>query len=360
MTAIRSVLDQQVSNLRVVVSDNSDKDSQRPLAAFCEKLSKSTLLYVTPPRTLPMSRHWDWAMGQALEFGNAGHFIYLTDRSLFKPGALLNITQLARQSPSKVISYDWVTIFDHLSPIVVERQRQTGQLIEVSASRLLFLSSRSTFPHSLPRMMNCSVPRSLVERVQERFGNVFASTSPDYNFCYRSLQLVDSILYYDYAAFVSYAVLKSNGVLVLGISTKATVDFGANVELGGRRRNYAAPVPAFETGTNYIMHEYRLVQRETASPKLPKVSLAHYLVRNVKELIAILAFKLPLSTLSVLARARNRFREIFSLLSRPVAKHQPSREFGSIADAIDYAIGFPPDDDTSVSHLDVLNDPAQS
>ena len=153
-----------------------------------------------------MSAHWDWAMSQALQRYDAGHFIYLTDRSLFKPGELLNITRLARRHSEKVISYDWVTIFDHLWPILVEQQPQTGRLVEVSAARLLFLSSRSIFPRCLPRMMNCSVPRSLIEQIRERFGNAFASVSPDYNFCYRCLELVDSVLYYDQAAYVSYAI----------------------------------------------------------------------------------------------------------------------------------------------------------
>lgn len=360
MNAIRSVLNQQVSNLYVMVSDNSEEGFRGPLAAFCEELANSRLLYVTPPTTLPMSHHWDWAIRQALKLDDASHFIYLTDRSLFKPGALLNITELARQYPDKVISYDWVTIFDHLSPIIVERQRQTGQLLEVPASRLLFLSSRLNFPHSLPRMMNCSVPRSLLERMQTRFGNVFASISPDYNFCYRSLELVDSILYYDYAAFVSYAILRSNGVGVLGIPTDANADFWANMKLGGHRGNYAVPVPAFQTGSSYIMQEYCLVQREIASQKFPKLSIVNYMVQNLKEVLTILAYKLPQSILGSLIHLRNKCRKTFSLLRSPVAKEKPSRGFELFADALDYAISIPPNDDASGSHLGVLGGPAQS
>src|SRR5688572_5003201 len=149
--AIRSVLDQSVDNLHLIVSDNSTTEHSGVLASFCEALSDPRLIYIAPPLALSMSRHWDWAMSQALQLYDSSHFIYLTDRSLFKPGELLNIVRLSRQHPDKVISYDWVTIFDHLWPILVEQQPQTGRLVEVSAARLLFLSSRSIFPRCLPR-----------------------------------------------------------------------------------------------------------------------------------------------------------------------------------------------------------------
>jgi glycosyltransferase involved in cell wall biosynthesis len=362
MTAIRSVLQQPVDNLHVIVSDNSTaEDSRSSLAAFCEQLSDPRLLYTAPPRTLAMSQHWDWAMSQALQLDDAEHFVYLTDRSLFKPGELLKITQFARRYPDKVISYDWVTIFDHQRPITVERQPQTGRLVEVSALRLLFLSSRSIFPRCLPRLMNSCVPRSVIERIQEQFGNIFASISPDYNFCYRCLELVDGIIYYDQAAYVQYDILRSNGApLMIAVSTDGHKDLLATLELEGVRKCYATSVPYFETAINYMSHEYCLVEKETASHKFPKVRRTQYLVRNAGALLTILAYKLPFSVLRVLSSLRTRARKILSLQWPTIAKNEVSPPFESVRDAIDYAISVSPNGDESAPHLEMLRGSAWS
>ena len=50
-------------------------------------------------------------------------------------------------------------------------------------------------------MMNNCAPRTVLEGIAKRFGSVFASISPDYNFCFRCLEVVDAILYYDAAAY---------------------------------------------------------------------------------------------------------------------------------------------------------------
>lgn len=356
MNALRSVLEQPVDDLHLIVSDNSTiKGDRSALEAFCQQISDPRLLYIEPPTPLSMTEHWDWAMREALHRFDASHFLYLTDRSVFKPGVLRDIVKFANQYPDKVISYDWVTIFDHLSPIIVERQPQTGQLVEVPASRLLFSSSRAIFPRCLPRMMNCCAPRSIIEKVQKRFGSVFASTAPDYNFCYRCLEIVDDILYYDCAAYVSYALTKSNGAGAIGLKTEGAVDFASNLNLGGRRRNYATPLPALETEINWIMHEYCVVQGETASGKFPKVHLAHYAIRNIESLLTVLAYKLPLSVLGVLVSLRTRMRKILRLQWPMIADYERSPEFESVADAIHYATSVPFNNEMTARHLDLLN-----
>lgn len=357
MYAIQSCLSPPVDGLQVIVSDNSTIESdRRALSEFCKQCPASRLHYIVPPQPFSMAKHWDWAMHRALRLPNVGYVIYLTDRSVFKPGELAGIVTLARKYPDRVISYDWVTIFDQWSPITVERQPQTGQIIEVSTARLLFLSSRSIFPRCLPRIMNCSVPRSVIEKLQRRFGNVFASISPDYNFAYRCLELLDGILFYDHAVYVSYAMHRSNGAGGLGIPTEASKDFLACLKLEGRRRNYAAPVPAFETGINYIVHEYCLLQRESTGHKFPRLRGARYLVRNVAALLTVVAYKLPLSVLGLLASLRTRMRKVVRLQWPTIAAYETSPEFESVADAINYVINVPPDKGESAPHLDFLRE----
>lgn len=129
--AVRSVVEYQGQDVQLLVSDNSTNASDiETLSEFCRDLADSRVTYLRPPQPLPMTEHWEWAMQQALNFPEASDFLYLTDRSIFKPGHLQRIIEIAQQNPGQVISYDWVTVFDHLDPIFVEKRNHSGQVID--------------------------------------------------------------------------------------------------------------------------------------------------------------------------------------------------------------------------------------
>src|SRR5205085_2298258 len=91
----------------------------------------------------------------------------------------------------------------------------------------------------LPRMLNCVAPRSVLNAMAERFGNLFLFMSPDLCFAHRCLERLDSILYYDKALLTSYAHSRSIGASYgRGIITKDYTDFIAS--LNGKKLNYAA------------------------------------------------------------------------------------------------------------------------
>ncbi|MDQ3472710.1 MAG: glycosyltransferase [Acidobacteriota bacterium] len=374
INAARSVLGYGGDALRLLVSDNSTNEADlTTLAEFCRQLSDPRVTYFRPPQPFAMTEHWEWAMQQALNLADASHFIFLTDRSMFKPDEVGRIIELSRQNPDKVVSYDWVTIFDHWNPIFVEERTHTGQVIPVTAERLLYLSSRSLIPNSLPRMMNNSAPRIVLEAIGKRFGSVFASISPDYNFCFRCLEVVDDILYYDAAAYVSYAIPRSNGVSAVGMSTLATQDFDFQLNLGGARRSFATPEPAFETPANYVLHEYCLVKAETESEKFPEVARDEYFARNASEAAANhnpqlrKEMKALLKTHGYSLAVKHRLRELRSSLSlRTRARKLLSLEwpaiatrvgpFTSVEEAINYAISVPLSEDATSYHLRLLRD----
>lgn len=89
MNAIRSVLDQPIDNVQVLVSDNSTAGRDREdLTNFCSELADPRLRYVRPPQSLAMPAHWEWPIQQALPSFEASHFLYLTDRMMFRTGVL--------------------------------------------------------------------------------------------------------------------------------------------------------------------------------------------------------------------------------------------------------------------------------
>jgi hypothetical protein len=115
-----------------------------------------------------------------------------------------------------------------------------------------------------------------LDSIHRRFGNYFASVSPDWNFAFRALEAEDSIVFHDRAALVHHAQHRSNGQSVhYGISNEALRDFVRN--LAGGRINAGVPCPEVHTVWNGIISEYFQVKQETQSLKFPEINLANYL-----------------------------------------------------------------------------------
>jgi glycosyl transferase family 2 len=273
--AIESVLNQADCHVRVIVSDNSTLEEARTsLARYCESLNDSRLTYLRPPEPMHMSRHWDWALQQALDT-DSSHFAFLCDRMLFKPDSLKTVIDIVNQFPSSIVSYLHDKVLDFSPPYGVHQYEWSGKLYEVSSQRLLFLSANSVmYDGCCPRMLNCFVPRSVLNVIRMRFGSVFSSIAPDWNFTYRALEVVDSLLYFHKAVLVHYSQQLSNGESAhRGIRNRAYAEF---VDELPTPVNIDAPYPEIVTVWNAIISEYCSVKKETNSVKFPELNLAAY------------------------------------------------------------------------------------
>jgi hypothetical protein len=274
-TAVRSVMDQGLSDVSVLVSDNSNEAGDR------ERLEQATaglddVSYVTPPEPLPMTAHWEWAMARALDDPDITHVAFLPDRRVFRQGGLNLATGVARQHPGRVVTYMYDEVHDHEWPIRLVQHHWTGQVVELDSGHLLYLATIGEFPLTLPLVSNGIVPRETVEAVRARYGSVFDSIAPDYCFAFRCLQMVDRILYLDRSCGVQWALDRSHGFSqARGTATKDRLDFIA--DLGGRHLNVCTPLPEVDLGMNAIFNEYFFVQAEPASTKLPAVRKSGYL-----------------------------------------------------------------------------------
>lgn len=289
MNAVRSILDQPVEDVQILVSDNSTSEHDREeLASFCAALDESRLRYVRPPQSLAMPAHWDWIIDYALANYDASHFTYLTDRMMFRTAGLKEILDLAALYPDKVITYNHDRICDDTKPIRVEQYQVTEKLLEVESQRLIQLFADAVFHHGVPRMLNCIVPRRIFTALRERFGNVFSSIAPDFNFCFRVLDLEDAILFYDKSPLFHYALDRSNGASATrGESTPDTADFEANLPVDNSLRNYATPIPSIITSTNAVFNEYLIYKQETGSSRFGEVDQQKYLRANATEIMEV-------------------------------------------------------------------------
>ena len=320
MNAIRSVLEQPVESVSVMASDNSTSEGERQtLAEFCNDCADERLHLVRPAEPLSMSAHWEWAIEEALRLYSASHFVYLTDRMMFRRGALKEVLELVGRYPDKVISYNHDRIIDNVTPIRVEQYPATENLFEIDTQRLAWLLSQAVIHPAVPRMLNCIAPRAVLEKIRERFGTVFASFSPDFNFCCRCLDTEDSILFYDKAPIFHYALSRSNGASVTrGEMTVDTTDFTNRVIKEDAVVNSATPIPGLSTAVNYAFHEYCLFRQQTNSPKFPELDRAKYLQANACELPEIVDPQLRAETLALLNA--NGYRETTSNGERNTAE----------------------------------------
>lgn len=225
-----------------------------------------------------MGEHWEWAIQHVLQMPNITHVMYLRDRTVFVRNQLKRLLSFSSRFPDKVISYLENFIYDFTEHINFHELRWSGSLLELRSSDLIASTARVNwyFLSCLPRMLNCVVPKTVLETISHKFGNVFKAIAPDVSFAYRYLESYDSYLYYDRPLTVSYGHDRSNGASqTRGIITKDHADFLAN--LNGKRLNYAAPIPEFRTVMNAIIHEYCVIKQETKNSKFVDIDVKPYL-----------------------------------------------------------------------------------
>ena len=371
--AIRSVLQQDRSNIRVLVSDNSTSlDSLDQLSRFCLGTGSDLLRYVRPPSSLRMTPHWDWALRLALKHWDYSHVSFLTDRMIFKPGALEDLAGIAKHRPDQIISYMHDRVADNQIPIRLDQHPWTGKLFEVAATRLLQLSSQSILHEMLPRMLNAVVPRRVLLELEERHGKFFDSHAPDFNFCYRALALEESLVFYDKALLVHYALDRSNGAAASsGAGGEDREDYISG--LREQHGHFATPIPQILTARNCVAHEYCVARRENQSARFPALELRPYLEaiagevaemtnpqlkKDTKELLTAQGWKEPslFAKPQSLARklaspgrvVRKLAREAGSLRSRRAGTGSENGTsgaehpfFGTLEAALDYAVRSP-------------------
>jgi hypothetical protein len=273
----------QVADVRtaIFVSDNStDAVAACELEVFCTQLAAEPrgveIVYARPDRDLPMGEHWEWARNSADEAFALSHVMYVTDRTILKPGAISRLGLIAAAHPERVISFNNDVIDDYQVPVLLRQEDWSGALVQVSAARLSELSASLILPRPLPRMLNVLVPTPVLDVVARGYGDVFVSIAPDFCFCFRHLSGGDDILYLDEALIVMHGLTRSNGNSTSrGIASEDTEDFLRHArDQGGLAAGTL--LPEVTTTYNVIAQEYLAVAREF-SDVMPRLNERAYL-----------------------------------------------------------------------------------
>ncbi|MDQ3283962.1 MAG: glycosyltransferase family 2 protein [Acidobacteriota bacterium] len=280
IAAIHSLLAIRQSRLRhVIVSNNSSEPHHvQKLEQFCRRSNDARLLHVRPPRALGMAEHWDWAIEEALVRSDATHIALHYDRRISRPD-LAQVLDLSARWADVPITYALDVVYPLNGRFFVQQMPWSGAVYEIRTARALELAARGLLTdlwQAFPVLVNCVTPRTVIERVRARFGNVCNSTSPESCFGLRFAAVEERYLHFDKAAGIHYAMGRSNGMGYVRQDGSAT--FADFTKLWGDRPWLdAAPLPGVSLGQNSFYHEYALVRRQCGDAKLPPIEMKGYL-----------------------------------------------------------------------------------
>ncbi|MFA6988633.1 MAG: hypothetical protein WC197_01055 [Candidatus Gastranaerophilaceae bacterium] len=286
INAIKSVFAYSESNVKLVISDNStDEKEIELLSRFCSNLNNSRLNYIKPPESLAMPKHWDWIANYLLENYDETHFAYLPDRVVFKKGAINDLIEAIKIYPDEIISYNTDIVWDCEKPIKAYPENKPYKLTRITAEELICaIADNIEAPRALPRMLNNVAPRSILNELKSKYGNIFISLSPDYSFAFRILENYGSIIYCEKSLIINYGFNRSNGINFAKNNFKDdAADFLKNLDKKNDNILFLAPIPELLTFYNGIIHEYYLVKNESGSQKFKDINREKYLKRLEEE-----------------------------------------------------------------------------
>jgi hypothetical protein len=267
MKALQSLLDQDEA-IDIFLSDNSA--SAEELRRFCER--EPRIHYLRPSDELSMPEHWDWAMRQAMDRSDATHFSVHYDRKYSKPGCWATLARSAGRRPDLLFSFPNDFISDEPPPLRIWQAARTEKdfLIETRRVSELVANGRlNEIGPALPVLSNCLVPRTILESIIERFGDLCNSTGPDSAFMWRFLATHEQLGHHDGAPGILFAHHRSNGH---GYLRGKGGDFPDYLKtFGDRPWLDLAPVPGINLGQNMLYHEHEAARREVGD-RLPPLN----------------------------------------------------------------------------------------
>jgi len=342
--SVKSVLtSHDGEEIGIIISDNStDAKDSSVLEKFVSKAGSRVKL-IHPKTPLGMTANWNYAMDYAMSVECFTHFTILTDRMLFKSDSIKRILGIISSYEDDVLSYTYDRIYDAdtTRPIIYTKLPRSEDLIRIESARLLAMSAHMSFPSCMPRMLNSVSPRQHLHKLKARYARVFSSISPDFNFCFLTLDICNSFIYYDRALLINYSQGRSNGASVSrGVMSRDSKDFLEHLD--GRIINEYSPIPEIITVGNSIVHEYCNVQRQSHGKCYPEISIDSYRDRLAAEVYQYDDPHTRNRTLGILYSHswKPSLQYRISRLKRHLVKivlHLFSRKFSTVAEAITYA-----------------------
>jgi len=292
INAINSILEQIEDDIYIIISDNSTEDSHlKKLQDFCKDKSHANLVYIRPTESLPMTKHWDWAVKSILnnaDLANISHFLWIADRNVLVKGAVSQLKNMITKHPDDLIHCDTYCIYDFTTPVKIWVQKDfSRKIIPIKSKDVLHeVYNDVKLPkHGVPITLYSVIPRDVFENLKKKYENVFDSTGPDTCFAFRFLAQYEKYLFYDGPVLIIYNHSLSNcQAYTIGVTNKTASDFSS---FFGESIYPDSPLPEIQISANVLINDYCFVAKETKSEKFKEINInnyLHYLFEHIKSI----------------------------------------------------------------------------
>lgn len=206
--ALLSILRQSFSDFEVIFSNNgSDPAIYNEIS---DLLTDSRTIYVEQSNVLPMPDHWE----RISKLARGEYITVVPDRSVLKQGALTTISELHAEggSDAEIVTWSWDLYFDQhriLKPFA--GNAGAPAIIGSEEAALASLGTAASYPAALPRGLNSSVHRLVLEEIRLRAGAAFSALTPDFSFAFACLLVRPRFTHIDCALSISQGLAVSNG-----------------------------------------------------------------------------------------------------------------------------------------------------
>lgn len=282
INSIKSIIDYiETCNITILISDNSsDNDGVRELKEYYDSLNNPNIKYIRPEREMTFCDHWEWLFSNGMKLFNTNHFTVLADRTVFRKNALPALVEKIKEFPDDLISFLPDAVFDLKYPIINYQATCTEKVIRMDSFYCLEKASKCEYLQSLPTPMRAVMPISILQKIKKEFGILFDSHTPDFEFCFKALAILDNFIYYDKGISIQYAMTTGQGApSCIGIVGKAAKDvlYAYGIDTPEQFYEDYVFVPELLCPINSIAKEYVIVQRYLNSSKLPPLDKEGYL-----------------------------------------------------------------------------------
>jgi len=179
--AIRSALSQTRSDFELLISDNSTNDETQ---AVLKTFDDPRIRIIRPAHSMLMHDHWQFAMDHA-----SGEFItFLCDDDALHPRLLDIVARVIDSTGADVVTWRRCEYCFEDMPDMARRCHfrfvaHTDNMFEIDGTDAIDAAyeMRITNNDTVPRMLNCMIPRDLVRRAEDAQTPLFRPMAPDYS-----------------------------------------------------------------------------------------------------------------------------------------------------------------------------------
>lgn len=284
---IKSCLNQNYENLKILVCDNFSSDNTRSVV---ESFDDERLFYINPGKRLPMSKNWDFA----LENCNEDYVTIIGDDDAFLPDSIKVLVDLLDKYQCSAVSwkkaeYTWPDY---------PKKMWANKLIFPAKHRLFRIKGKTAFElifnfhmgyNCGPSLYNAIVSRDTIQKIIATEGRVFKSRCPD---VYSSLvfsKLLEDYLYLTYPISINGASGQSNGTSSMNCVKETSYSDSPREKFA--KENYGAnfykeiEFSLVKGSITAAITDSFLVLRDESSFSCPKINFKRIFSRIISECV---------------------------------------------------------------------------